>query len=265
MKITSQIVKLLLLILLYCSWHVYADPPKFVYRIDTRSPEEIFKYGFSPVGNNMDLIRHVTGVDGSGFVSTSSNEAAVINGIAPFTIRTFSAASRNAWLYTIRATGDFYDVNTTLRTIEAEEDPHELINENRIENVLNRYNWQEEWVSTRSISPELIQTAQEVTLDRGSSTVRFTGNDSSNARYLDRDTTGNSNPYQHQGHISRNGRGFLNHAREFLGYFMICGKPHSSLPQTEKNLKIAPDCDHPNRLIFDNNYTAAANAILLSD
>jgi hypothetical protein len=48
---------------------------KYVYRFDKRSPDEIFKNGFSPWGSNLDLAQHVEGsnMKDSGYVSTTSS------------------------------------------------------------------------------------------------------------------------------------------------------------------------------------------------
>ncbi|WP_328752938.1 hypothetical protein OHT57_46050 [Streptomyces sp. NBC_00285] len=47
--------------------------PAQVYRGDSRSPYEIFTHGFTAVGTDYDLPRHIQGRDGSGYISTSAD------------------------------------------------------------------------------------------------------------------------------------------------------------------------------------------------
>ncbi|MCY4044355.1 MAG: hypothetical protein OXE99_04685 [Cellvibrionales bacterium] len=52
------------------------DPIKYVFRADNRPPEEIFKYGFSPLGNNIDFLYHLDNAGGRpnrAFISTTKS------------------------------------------------------------------------------------------------------------------------------------------------------------------------------------------------
>ncbi|MFC0397614.1 scabin-related ADP-ribosyltransferase [Paraburkholderia rhizosphaerae] len=86
-----------------------AAPPKFVYRVDTRSPDEIFSTGFRGWGVDDNIVAHVNGatcnVPGStsAFISTGANYEQ-IRRIADQHLRQRSVT----YIYTIRADNTFY-------------------------------------------------------------------------------------------------------------------------------------------------------------
>ncbi|MFF2076167.1 hypothetical protein ACFVXG_15570 [Kitasatospora sp. NPDC058162] len=63
--------------------YLHVPVPEWLYRFDTREPEEIFKDGFAAWGTGLDLCRHVAGFTAyqriSGFVSTASDVRTAIN------------------------------------------------------------------------------------------------------------------------------------------------------------------------------------------
>ena len=86
------------------------NPPNTVYRRDTRDPSDIFANGFSPRGQNNDLIAHVSGISlyqqgvaPSGWVSTSSSLNWATNPTQPMPNEEF-------WLYVITPTPNAYGV-----------------------------------------------------------------------------------------------------------------------------------------------------------
>jgi Pertussis toxin, subunit 1 len=85
------------------------SPLQYMYRADSRSPEDIFSQGFHPAGANDDLFKHVTGEScflgggNSAFVSTSSNlDFPLLMGD--------SEPGSVFYIYKIRPTNNFYSV-----------------------------------------------------------------------------------------------------------------------------------------------------------
>lgn len=87
------------------------EPPFFVYRLDTRPPEEIFRTGFEPWADDVNLIRHVNGNPFSAYVSTTSDPA-MYREFAPITFDLDGIT--DVWVYTIRATSNFYNTAGSL-------------------------------------------------------------------------------------------------------------------------------------------------------
>lgn len=104
------------------------DPPEFVYRADTRPPEEIFQTGFyswaAEFGRvpNYNIAAHAYGTSllqrRSPFVSTTRS-LGVAHSIADL-LRRHSVVNGpidpyvTVWIYQIRATHDFYSMNTAI-------------------------------------------------------------------------------------------------------------------------------------------------------
>ncbi|MGW8551397.1 hemopexin repeat-containing protein [Streptomyces tubercidicus] len=141
--------------------------PNMVWRVDTRSPEEIWGSdgqgpGFQPHGTNRNFLQHVTRtnaagerVTDSGYVSTTtSREWAERNHI-----RNLLAADNGltVWLYRIRADGNFYSVNNSLHAaMSATEDDDTL---DVLSDVDTRYRRQNEWAARGGIPVANIQGA----------------------------------------------------------------------------------------------------------
>ena len=95
--------------------------PKFVYRVDTRPPEEIFTSGFTTRGTNLDLRRYMSNsifvrsrgpANNPGFIATTEYRAAALR-ISESTM--FQRALERVYIYRIRANNDFYDLNLSVR------------------------------------------------------------------------------------------------------------------------------------------------------
>jgi Flp pilus assembly protein TadG len=121
----------------------------YVYRRDSRSPDEIFRSGFSAKGSNMDLGQHVEGSGqggASGYVSTTKDERVAF--------KLFWQANeinyKPDWIYKIRDCGCGVDVNQTL-------DPCKL--PPAIADKVNAYAYQEEVAIPGKINPEDIVSA----------------------------------------------------------------------------------------------------------
>ena len=77
----------------------------FVFRGDTRSPEEIFRDGFTSKGTNFDLQAHAGGlIDDSGFISTSKS----------FDVAKSFVEKDGGFVYKIKTPSNAIDVNAKL-------------------------------------------------------------------------------------------------------------------------------------------------------
>ncbi|MEX1829796.1 enterotoxin A family protein [Luteibacter sp. CQ10] len=106
----SRLIGFLFLLLLSTASHA-----SFLYRADTRPPEEIFRSGFAPSGSNPSLFQHVTGYtcqpgeQTTGFIATSSSEQFAIGwGRDTFTEGT------HFYVYRIRSSLHFYNAGQSL-------------------------------------------------------------------------------------------------------------------------------------------------------
>lgn len=100
-----------------------AEPPKWVYRLDYRAPNEIYRDGFQASGNNYDASQHATG---SSCVNPNSNtvnmQTAFINTVTNYDALRRAARGmierdpqhRRMYIYTIRADNNFYPLASTL-------------------------------------------------------------------------------------------------------------------------------------------------------
>lgn len=144
-------------------WPAWAyPPPELVYRMDTRSPDDIFRNGFIPVGHNTNLYEHVEGFTcfggdrTSGFVATTDDES-------------FATGWGSWWLsngshffvYRIRPTTQFYSTTASLM--------HAYQSEGReaYRMLADRFIGQGEWVSRGRIPALSIVDATEY-ISRGS-------------------------------------------------------------------------------------------------
>jgi hypothetical protein len=140
------------------------DLPSMVYRVDVRDPvvDWRFQQGFLPAGQNDDLVAHVAGVSvlngGSAFVSTTDHRR-VAEQIA---IARLQQGNSLVWIYEIRASDSFYEVNASLHHAIrqlAMRDGHGSVQMNNLESLEALYGHQYEWVATR-IPSELIRSAR---------------------------------------------------------------------------------------------------------
>lgn len=114
----------LVVFLLSVSMAALAVPPTFVFRVDSRPPDGargIFATGFAAWGNNQDLSAHEQGTScntgdempsataDSAYVSVSSAQHRALR----FAAAAFADTRQNIWVYTIRATSNFYNALAT--------------------------------------------------------------------------------------------------------------------------------------------------------
>ncbi|MGO4700954.1 scabin-related ADP-ribosyltransferase [Dyella sp. 2RAB6] len=143
---------------------------RFVYRFDTRPPEQIFASGFSPRGSDTSLIRHVLAwTEESAFVAaTSSLEVATSLAI------TYLEANPGAvgFIYRIQADESFYEAIPSLEHFLAQErgagiDPRHYYTERGLDYVIPQFTWQREFVATVPIRLSSISWALSYSSERG--------------------------------------------------------------------------------------------------
>ncbi|GLQ89342.1 hypothetical protein ISS98_08635 [Dyella flagellata] len=98
----------------------HADPPAWVYRVDFRPPEKIFRDGFVPYGSNTDLREHEEGTScgvGDRVATASTADSAYVSVASELERAVMFANSyggvSDIWLYEIRATDTFYNALDT--------------------------------------------------------------------------------------------------------------------------------------------------------
>ncbi|EKT62437.1 scabin-related ADP-ribosyltransferase [Providencia burhodogranariea] len=136
-------------------------PPDIVYRIDSRPPNQIFATGFQSWGDDEDLLRHVSGESinnrTSALISTTSNWMTIEQ-----MARTLMGPNTQAWVYAIRPSINFHDINGSL--INSNMQNAENINISRQSLALYRtYSWQEEFAAYNTITNRQIHYAQAIT------------------------------------------------------------------------------------------------------
>ena len=147
-----------------------ANPPAWVYRIDTREPSEIFLTGFSPRGDNDNLADHFLSVsyyDGtSSFVGTTSEFHAALM-FASGILR--HAPTGEIYVYAIRPDHSFYSVAASIQHHVAMIGASAELR-SRLPNYLQRlqraqidYRWEREWVTQGVIPANQIAWSLAVT------------------------------------------------------------------------------------------------------
>ncbi|CAA7197433.1 MULTISPECIES: enterotoxin A family protein [Chryseobacterium] len=134
--------------------------PNLVYRVDSRSPDQIFRDGFTARGLSYNLGNHVLGgsyLINSGYISTSDSMEAAIN-IASSSINnqlqttwgldSYGRAQYRTWIYFIAPSPtNFISVNANLPPTQ----------------IFQRYMGQNEWAAVDRIYPGNIVSAMPVT------------------------------------------------------------------------------------------------------
>jgi len=146
-----------------------APAQSWVYRVDTRSPSEIFGSGFTSRGNDYNLIRHVNGNFNAraddAYISTTESQTFARQFMR--NMYTWAPADTTIWLYRIRPTAAFFSAVGALRDQDtrymapatAEDDPYrEYFN-----TVIYTRSSEAEWAVPRVIPPVLIYDAQSFT------------------------------------------------------------------------------------------------------
>jgi len=162
-----------LIFLMFFSCLSLANPPEFVYRVDTRSPAEIQNTnGFQPRGNNQNLIEHIARSSGtySAYISTTGTYervSAIATALARFNSDIGSSNpdwdSRQSalWVYAIRTNNSFYNAAATLEHF-IDTDGGGSASTGTLaaaEKILNTAVFQDEWFATRSIPLSQVQYA----------------------------------------------------------------------------------------------------------
>ena len=163
-----------LLLQLLCLSAVLANvsPPSFVYRSDFREPSNIFNNGMKHLGNNENLIDHVTGdsctlgtMKNTAFVATSSDE-------------------------------NFYDVQASLMKA------YKGTGNKDYKETAEEFKAEREWVAYHGLPKELIMSANIYTKGAALGTGKFVRTEQ-NSRYVPADTKANalSFPVKNQGSV----------------------------------------------------------------
>ena len=173
MKIISAII---ILFLSYLSpFYANAEPPKFVYRYDTRPPEEVFKYGFSakkPEDGNDDPLELAVGapsaLQNSRLISTSENPGGYVN---RFTGMLINNNISEAYLYRIRATDNIYSMVDYLNNLRQigfiTDDPRVPL----ATSLLSRFGSEREWFAVDRIEAVEVAGAQRLRVDLSNGNV----------------------------------------------------------------------------------------------
>lgn len=238
-----------------------ATPPHVVYRVDERTPDEIFRTGFEPWGRNDYLLAHVLGESllsdvpeqqRSYFVATTATLDAAYQ-IARARWR-YAPALRTAplYIYEIRATQNFYDVDRYMDAIE--QNPPEGENRQVIAAARRAYRYQREWAAAGPIDFRQVRWAREIRYrdDRIGDFREFV-----NDRRTDENTVANDGIYPILGrqpfHRVRPEAFILNSTVEFLHGFAVslayCPLPPA--PRYLAMLSSTRECNEPTEVRLD--------------
>lgn len=149
--------------------------PKLVYRIDARSPEEVFRNGFSPWGSNLNFFGHILG-DTLGHEAEPSLRSGLISATdSPDSALRFFGERLHVptpafYLYEIRATNNFYSAQRTASFYEQRiatnqmDVTHGSFDEacSAIELLRTAFAYQREWFSVGAIPANQIRGAWRV-------------------------------------------------------------------------------------------------------
>lgn len=159
----------------------------FVYRVDSRSPSEIFRDGFRSHGNNRNLQQHLRGDScaagsrDSAFIATTTSLSETYNIARQY----YSSSTFRGTLYRyrIRANNIFYSIQPSVNYLT-----ERGVTFTGFERIMIRE--QNEIVAVEHIPTENIAEAVELTYDRLNSRV-LDGAGTSNSRYISISTTSN--------------------------------------------------------------------------
>ncbi|OAT22576.1 enterotoxin A family protein [Proteus myxofaciens] len=141
----------------------FANPilPEVVYRVDSRSPNDIFTNGFHTWGSNTELLHHLVGDTSrnhtDGLISTTSSLDAALQIAAD----TMPIEGDESWLYLIVPNNNFYSVNDSLLNAATNHNISESIS-NQSLNFYTRFNWQLEYASRGNINSSQIVLAGQL-------------------------------------------------------------------------------------------------------
>ena len=193
-------------------WGVaFSSPPAWVYRVDARSPREIFTHGFAARGDDDDFAFHFLSIShslgNSAFVSTTDDYYIALE-FAQDVMRQRQLGEM--YVYRIRATDDFYNAIATIRAHRRDIDAAGRASAlgayvRRLDQELPGYEWEREWFVHHHIPSQIINwgrrlTPSETPLPRTDherpplylSEGAIVNNDS---HYVHANTLGNPEPY----------------------------------------------------------------------
>ncbi|GGM54403.1 hypothetical protein GCM10012275_26900 [Longimycelium tulufanense] len=173
--------------------------PKIVYRIDTRSPEEIFNQGFQipGTGTNNSVLDHIWGestksakgpkAGTTNLVSTTSdlNEVAIQWQAGQFEL----APGKRPWIYVIRPDENFYSVRLTLEKILKDGSPTEQASARE---ALKKVGYHYEWDAHGGIKPKQVHSAFQIDVVNGK--LKHLKDTVTINKDFDRATAPNANP-----------------------------------------------------------------------
>lgn len=149
---------------------------EFVYRIDTRKPEEIFENGFEPrhkIRPQSNLLEHVEGSDIGCFISTTYkkhpdleiyNPDVDTEQVKPFSDLIKSLRRETSvYVYKIRAGPNFYNAMASFEAIKGTEIYKK--NEYALEQCIQRHRDEDELTVTEKIPPTSIHSVSQWVLE----------------------------------------------------------------------------------------------------
>ncbi len=196
--------------------------PKLIYRIDSRTPQEIFEQGFTSWGRNYDFFNHILGhslgseIDEdlrSGIISASDSPNSALRFFGG--MLTSPDEGLEFYLYEIRAdenvysalrTASFYQQRIQTNQVSFEDGDIETMTE-AVNSIFDEFAYQREWFNVGNIPRERIRSAWRVDsvsinplhITHQPDTVYFTPriNDPEifNPHYIDDQTFANDQPY----------------------------------------------------------------------
>lgn len=163
------------------------DAVQFVYRVDSRPPDVVFREGFRSHGVNRNLQQHIRGDScaagsrDSAFIATTAD----INETYSIARQYFSSSTfhGNLYRYRIRANNIFYSLEPSVQLLRGRG-----VTFSRFEDIMMRE--QNEIVADGFIPPENIAEAIQLRYDLTSGVVSD-GSGTSNSRYLNISTDSN--------------------------------------------------------------------------
>ncbi|WP_249032358.1 scabin-related ADP-ribosyltransferase [Tenebrionicola larvae] len=149
------------------------SPPDLVYRLDSRHPDTIFAEGFQPMGENRNLIEHLSGraleLGNSAFISTTSTWSAIERFVSEDL-----EENAESWVYEITPTDTFYDVNGSMLHANLQNPGTPLATQAL--RIYREFGWQEEFASVQAIPSSRIAYAYRVRVVNGNVVVQETRN-----------------------------------------------------------------------------------------
>lgn len=233
------------------------DALRELYRVDVRSPAQVFASGFTPCGRNDYLLAHVLGTslladhECSFFVAaTESLQTAYMIAQRKYQFDPY-LQERPLYIYSIRADSKFYGVDRYMEYVER--DPPEGESQGRIAELRQGYGNQREWVAAGGIPPRQIRMAREISFRMGSV---IGGSEFANVDYEDADTHANDGVYPPLGLSGFSGRlggkaFILNSEEEFKRGFAVSLAYCFPVADEKKNSSSSGGCENPTIIDLD--------------